>query len=330
MMKLLRRQFLHLAAGAAALPAMPHIARAQAYPTRPVRIVVPFAAGGSADVLARLVAQHLSANLKQQFVVENRPGGGGMLGTQQFLATPSDGYTIGMTNLSTLSLVPVINATATYDALNDFTHIAYIGGAPVVLAANPKTGVRTLEQFVAYSRAPGKAFTFASSGVGSDGHLMGEAIAAAVKVKTEHVPYRGAGPALTDIVAGHVPFSTFTLSSTAPFIRDNSLYAIAITSPGRMPDFLEVPTFKELGWPELVGTTWFSLSGPKGLAKDVVDRINREVVSATSTPEIQARFRRDGFIAQRMTAAEFTKFVAEENARWKIVIEPAGLLGSAR
>jgi tripartite-type tricarboxylate transporter receptor subunit TctC len=167
MMKLLRRQFLHLAAGAAALPAMPHIARAQAYPTKPVRIVVPFAAGGSADVLARLVAQHLSANLKQQFVVENRPGGGGMIGTQQFLATPPDGYTIGMTNLSTLSLVPVINATATYDALNDFTHISYIGGSPVVLAANPRTGVRTLEQFVAYSRAPGKAFTFASSGVGS-------------------------------------------------------------------------------------------------------------------------------------------------------------------
>ena len=159
---------------------------------------------------------------------------------------------------------------------------------------------------------------------------MGEAIAAAVKVKTEHVPYRGAGGALTDIVAGHVPFSTFTLSSTAPFIRDNSLYAIAVTSFDRMPDFLEVPTFKELGWPELVGTTWFSLSGPKGLAKDIVEKLNREVLSATSTPEIQARFRRDGFIAQPMTAAEFTKFVAEENARWKIVIERSGLLGSAR
>src|SRR5438309_1784582 len=192
--------------------------QSQEWPNKPVRIIVPFAAGGSGDLLARVVAQHLSTNLKQQFIVENRPGGGGIIGTQQFLATPPDGYTIGMTNLSTLSLVPVINSTATYDALNDFAHIAYIAGAPVVLAANPKTGVRTLEQFVSYSNSPGKAFTFASSGVGSDGHLMGEAIAAAVKVKTEHVPYRATAPALTDIVAGHVPFSTFTLSSSAPVI----------------------------------------------------------------------------------------------------------------
>jgi tripartite-type tricarboxylate transporter receptor subunit TctC len=235
-----------------------------------------------------------------------------------------------MTNLSTLSLVPVINSTATYHALNDFAHIAYIGGAPVVLAANPKTGVKTLEQFVSYANSTGKAFTFASSGVGSDGHLMGEAIASSTKVKTEHVPYKATAQALTDIVAGHVPFSTFTLSSTAPFIRANSLNGIVVTSPDRMPDFPDLPTFKELGLPELVGTTWFSLSGPPGLPKDIVDKLNREVVIATHTPEIQARFRRDGFIAQRMTAAEFTKFVAEENERWRVVVERAGLLGSAR
>jgi tripartite-type tricarboxylate transporter receptor subunit TctC len=305
-------------------------ARSQEWPNKPVRIVVPFAAGGSGDTLARVVGQHLSASLKQQFIIENRPGAGGMLGTQQFVTAPTDGYTIGMTNLSTLSLIPVINATSTYHALNDFAHIAYIGGAPVVLAANPKTGVRTLAQFVNYANSAGKAFTFASSGVGSDGHLMGEAIAAVTKVKTEHVPDKATAQALTDLVAGHVPFSTFTLSSSAPFIRADKLYGIAVTSPERMPDFPEIPTFKELGHPALVGTTWFSLSGPARLPKDIVERINREVVAATSTPDMQARFRRDGFIAERMNAAEFTKYVAEENARWRLVVERAGLLGSVK
>jgi tripartite-type tricarboxylate transporter receptor subunit TctC len=159
---------------------------------------------------------------------------------------------------------------------------------------------------------------------------MGEAIAASTKVKTEHVPYKATAQALTDIVAGHVPFSTFTLSSTAPFIRTNSLNGIAVTSADRMPDFPELPTFKELGLPELVGTTWFSLSGPPGLPKDIVDKLNSEVVIATHTAEVQTRFRRDGFIAERMTAAEFTKFVAEENARWRAVVERAGLLGSVQ
>ncbi len=305
--------------------AMP--AHSQEWPARPVRIVVPFAAGGSGDTLARVVAQHLSSAFKQQFVVENRPGGGGIIGTQQFLAAAPDGYTIGITNLSTLSLVPVINPQAGYDPVSDFTHIAYIGGSPVVLAANPKTGVATLKDFVAFAATPGKAFTFASSGVGSDGHLMGEAIAISTKVRPEHVPYKATAQALTDLVAGHVPFSTFTLSSTAPFLRERALNGIAVTSPERMPDFPELPTFRELNHPELVGTTWFSLSGPAKLPASIVDLLNRNVTAAVATPDMQARFRRDGFIAQPMNPAEFTKFVAAENVRWKQLVERAGLAG---
>jgi tripartite-type tricarboxylate transporter receptor subunit TctC len=302
-------------------------AKSQEWPNRPVRIIVPFAAGGSGDTTARVIAQHLSTAFKQQFVVENRPGASGILGTQAFLSAPPDGYTIGITNLSSLSLVPVINPVGTYHPINDFTHIAYIAGAPVVLAANPQTDVKTLKDFITYANTPGKSFTFASSGVGSDGHLMGQAIALSTKTKMEHVPYKATAQALTDIVAGHVPFSTFTLSSSAPFLRANTLNGVAVTSPERMLDFPDLPTFKELGHSELVGTTWFSLSGPLNIPPDVVDKLNREVTAAVTTPEVQARFRRDGFIAQPMSAADFTKFVASENAKWKPIVESAGLAG---
>lgn len=301
--------------------------RAEDWPARPVKIIVPFGAGGAGDTLARVIAQHLQDILKQPFVIEDRPGAGGIVGTEQIVTAPPDGYTIGITNLSTLSLVPVINPEATYDPLGDFKHIAYVGGSPVVLAANPSTGAKTLADFIAYVTAPGHAFTFASSGVGSDGHLMGEAMAAALKVKSEHVPYKSTAQALTDIVAGHVPFSTFTLSSTSSFLRAKSLNGIAVTSLERLPDFPDVPTFAELKHPDLVDTTWFSFSGPAGLPDDIVEKLNRATVEAVAAPDVQERFRRDGFIAQKMSAAEFTRFVGAENAKWKTVIVRAGLAG---
>jgi tripartite-type tricarboxylate transporter receptor subunit TctC len=314
-----------LALGSAVIA--PAAAQAQDWPNRAVRIIVPFGAGGSADTLARVVADHLSTALKQQFVVENRTGAGGAIGAQAIAGAAPDGYTIGMTNLSTLSLVPVINPAVAYHPINDFTHINYVAGAPVVLAANPKTEVKTLKEFVGYANTPGKSFTFASSGVGSDGHLMGQAIALSTKIKAEHVPYKSTAQALTDIVAGHVPFSTFTLSSTAQFLRAGQLNGVAVTSPERMPDYPSLPTFKELGHPDLVGTTWFSLSGPAKLPSAIAERLNREVAAAVAKPDIAARLRRDGFIALPMSPAAFTKFVAAENARWRPLIEGAGLAG---
>ena len=175
--------------------------------------------------------------------------------------------------------MPAINPAVTYHPVNDFTHIAYVAGAPVALAATPSSGIKTLKEFIdtANKSARAKPLTFASSGVGSDGHLMGVAIALATNVPLEHVPYRSTSQALTDVVAGHVALCTFTLSSTAQFLRGGQLNGIAVTSPERMPDQPELPTFKELGYPQLVGTTWFSLSGPAKLPAEIAEKLNGEI-----------------------------------------------------
>jgi tripartite-type tricarboxylate transporter receptor subunit TctC len=310
---------------ATALPAA-----SQGWPDRPVKIIVPFGAGGSGDTLARVVAEHLSATFKQQFVVENRTGAGGAIGTAAIASAAPDGYTIGITNLSTLALVPAINTAVSYHPVDDFTHIAYVAGAPVALAATPSSGIKTLKDFTdaaAKAKEAGKPLTFASSGVGSDGHLMGVAIALATGTELEHVPYRSTSQALTDVVAGHVALCTFTLSSTAQFLRGGQLSGVAVTSPDRMHDQPELPTFKELGYPQLVGTTWFSLSGPPKLAPEIVTKINAEVARIVALPDVQARFRRDGFIAEPMSPAAFSKYVGEEVARWQPLVEKAGLAG---
>ncbi len=296
------------------------------WPARPVRVIVPFGAGGSGDAVARVLSEHLSTTFGQQFVVENRTGAGGAIGAKAIATAPADGYTIGITNLSSLLLVPMINVGIPYDPITSFSHIAYAAGAPVVLAANPDTRVKTLDQFVAYATER-KAFTFASSGVGSDGHLMGEAIAASLKLAVEHIPYKSTSQALVDVVGGHVPFSTFTLSSTAQFMRDGTLTSIAVTTAERLSDFPDLPTFRELGHPDLEGTTWFSVSGPAGLPKAIVDRLNAEINRIVVLPDVDARLRRDGFQGKPMSPSDFTTFVDAENKRWRAVVERAGLAG---
>lgn len=302
--------------------AAPAFAQAD-WPNRPVKVIVPFGAGGSSDVLARIVAEQLGKTFRQQFVVENRPGAGGAIGVAQIASAEPDGYTIGVTNLSTLALAPFINQSVAYDPMKSLTHIAYVGGAPVLLSAALNTNVKTIPDFVAFTKA--KGFTFVSSGVGSDGHLMGQAIALAMGLKVEHVPYSQTGQALSDLVSGHVPFSTFTLSSTSQFLRANQVNGVAVTTADRLPDYADVPTFRESGYPALVGTTWFSMSGPARLPKDIADRLNREIIAAVTRPETVERYRRDGFVANPLSADEFTKFVADEIVRWRPVIEAAGL-----
>lgn len=301
---------------------------ADPWPSRWVRFIVPYSAGGSGDTLARMVARHLSESLGQQFVVENRPGGGGIIGTQQFLAAAPDGYTIGMTNLSSLVLVPLINPKGSYNPSSDFTHISYIGGAPVVLTSSLAARVKTLPEFISYAKEPNKGFLFGTSGVGSDGHLVGEAIAISTGVKAVHIPYKSTPQAMTDIVGGQIPFTTFTLTTTAPFLRANSVTAIAVTTESRLESFPEIPTFKELGYPEMVGTTWFALAGPAKMPPEIVEKLNAAVVAAVNSPELRARFKQDGFVANPLSAKAFAKFVDDETARWKPIVEKANLLGT--
>lgn len=301
---------------------------AQDWPSaRPVRVIVPFGAGGTGDALARIVGEHLSTSLKQQFVVENRTGAGGMIGVQALAASAPDGYTLGITNVSTLSLIPVINPKNPYHPLGDFTHIAFVAGAPVALAVYPKLGIKSLAEFVALANKSDKPLTFASSGLGSDGHLIGEAIAASTRIKVEHVPYKSTGQALTDVVGGHVVFSTFTLSSSSSFIRAGTLTGIAVTSAERMPDYPDLPTFRELGHPELVASTWFAISGPAKLPKAIAERLNREIQAVMARGDVKARMVRDGLLTQAMSSDALTAFVAAEGARWSPLIERAGLAG---
>jgi tripartite-type tricarboxylate transporter receptor subunit TctC len=302
-------------------------ASATDWPNRPVRIVNPFAGGGAADVLARTVAEHLSAAFGQQFFVETRAGAAGSIGVQTVVASPPDGYNFVITNLSLLALLPVSNPKLGFDPKRDLTNVAYIAGTPVVLSVNPSRGFKTLVHFLSHAKSSPKPMTYSSSGVGSNGHLLAETFAFKTGIKVEHVPYKGAAQGLTDLVGGHIDFSSQTVASTSGQLRGGGLAGLAVTTAERLPDYPTIPTFKELGHPELVSTTWFSLSGPAGLPKDIVDKVNREVVRSMEKPEVQERLRRDGMIALPMSAEEFGRFIDEETARYRPGIERAGLIG---
>jgi tripartite-type tricarboxylate transporter receptor subunit TctC len=306
--------------------ATPASAQAQAWPTRPVRIVNTFAAGGAADLLARTVADGLTTAFGQPFIVETRAGAGGTIGVQSVMATPPDGYTFVITNVSILVLAPISNPRLGYAPLRDLVNIAYIAGSPIVLSVNPAGGIKTLDQFIAAARKGGKPLPYSSSGVGSMGQLFAESFAQQAGIAVEHVPYKGASQGLLDLVGGHISFAAQTLTSTFGQIRAGTLTAVAQTADRRLPDFPDLPTFREQGYPDLVTTTWFSLSGPVGLPPDIVQKVNRTVVQTMARPEIDQRMRQEGMVTQPLTPAEFVQLIETETVRWKPVIERAGLV----
>ncbi len=309
---------------AALLTATPAVA--DEWPSRPVRMVNTFAAGGTADVLTRLVADQLSATFKQQFFVETRAGAAGTIGVKSVADSPPDGYNFALTNITHLVLAPISNPRLGYDPKRDLTNIGYVAGSPIVLSVSANGSIKTLQDFIDQGRATQKPLTYSSSGVGSSGQLVAEDFAKKAGIKIEHVPYKGASQGLTDLAGGHIVFSAQTLSSTAALVRGGQLRAIAHAHSSRLPDFPEVPTLKESGY-DVVATTWFSISGPANLPKDITDKVNHEIARAVSNPEAQARLQRDGMIAHIMSVDELSKYIDAETARWRPVLDQLGLIG---
>lgn len=301
-------------------------AMADDWPSRPVRMVNTFAAGGTADVLTRLVADQLSATFKQQFFVETRAGAAGTIGVKSVADSPPDGYNFALTNITHLVLAPISNPKLGYDPKRDLTNIGYVAGSPIVISVSANGSIKTLQDFIEQGRNGTKPLTYSSSGVGSSGQLVAEDFAKKAGLRIEHVPYKGASQGLTDLAGGHIMFSAQTVSSSAALLRGGQLRAIAHSHSSRLPDFPEVPTLKESGY-DVVATTWFSISGPANLPKDITEKVNREIAAAVSKPEVQQRLRQDGMVVEIMTPDELSKYIDAETVRWRPVLDQLGLIG---
>lgn len=293
-------------------------ARAE-WPDKPIRIIVTFAPGGAADIWARIIAEHLSTALKQSVVVENRGGGGGIVAATQVSRADPDGYTILMGGLASQILAPATAGNAGFDALRDFTHIAYVGGPPIVLVVPPASELRSVEDLIAAAKAD-KLSGYASSGVGTLGHLVVEYVAKRHNLKLTHIPYNTA--AFADIIAGRVPMGSFTWGAALGQVQGGTLRALAVTTEARRPEAPNVPTFKELGY-DLVASTWFSLSGPKGLPKEIVQRLNQETIRILDLPEVKKRVVQDAFDPKPLTPEQLMAFMESETARWTPIAQAA-------
>src|SRR6267142_4623371 len=299
-------------------------AGAQSWPSKPVRVVVPFAPGGTADTLGRLVAHKLGETFKETFVVENRAGAGGVVGSELVAKAAPDGYTLVVSGVASHCIAPAMSKNFPFDPLRDFTHIALFGGPPGVLVINPSLPVRDLKQFIAYARAENGKLAYGSPGNGTQGHLIAEQLKQVTGIEMTHVPYKGASLAVSDLIAGHVMVTSTTLTTAASQIKSGRARALAVTSAKRVPDFPEIPTFAELGYPELTASIWFSLSGPAGVAPEIVSRLNVEVRRALQAPDVRERLRPEGIEPGDLDPQQFTAFVAAELKRWAPVVRASG------
>jgi len=321
-MKLPRRQFLHLAAGAAVLPAVASIAAAQTYPTRPVRLVVGFAAGQAIDILARLIAQSLSERFGQQFIVENRPGGGGNIATEAVVRAPPDGYTllaVGSNNMINATLYEKLN----FDFIRDIALVASIYRVPQVMEVNPSFPAKTLPELIAYAKAnPGK-INFASAGNGSVAHVTAELFKMMAGVNMQHVPYRGAAPALTDLLGGQVHLMFDNMPSSIEHIRAGRLRPLAVTATARLEGLPDVPTVADF-LPGFETSAWAGIGAPKNTPAEIIDQLNRETNAALADPKLKARVADLGGMVFPLSPAEYEKRVAEETEKWGKVVKFSG------
>jgi tripartite-type tricarboxylate transporter receptor subunit TctC len=291
-------------------------APAQPWPSKPIKLVVPWPAGGSADLLGRMVADHLSGALKQIVVVENRPGAAGMIGSLAVARADADGATLVLSGIPSHVIAPATTATPEYDGVKDFTHIAYLGGAPIVLAAHASLNVISLNDLIAMGRTAPVPISYVSPGVGSLGHIHAEYLAQRERVRLQHIPYRGGAQAAQDFIAGHVKLGAMTWTTTRAQVQAGKIVPLAVSSSRRQPDFPDMQTFKDLGYDELTTSTWWSISGPPGLSAEIVRRLNREIRTMLKLPGVQARLVKETIETEDMSPAELTAFVAAEIKKW--------------
>jgi tripartite-type tricarboxylate transporter receptor subunit TctC len=323
-MQLHRRRFLHLAAGALALPALARLAQAQSYPARPVRVIVPFAAAGPTDVFARLMAQKLSEQLGAQFYVENIGGAGGNIGTGRVAQAAPDGYTMLVTGAN-IVLNPALYPHVPYDPGKDFDPITIAVAAPAVLTVNPTLPSQTVKDLVALIKAhPGK-YSFASPGTGTPPHLVGELFRQSLGLDLVHVPFNGGGPAIASAVAGHTPISFGSMAPAVPLVKDGKLRALAVSAKARSPALPDTPTMAEAGYPEIEGESWFAVVVPAGTPKDVIALLNREIVKAIAQPDMRERLATLGYTPVASTPEACAAQFGTEMAKWTKVIRAAGI-----
>jgi len=316
-----RRQFLQLAAASAALPLVSRTVSAQPYPSRPVHIVVGYPAGGSPDIIGRLVGQWLSERLNQQFIVDNRPGAASNIGTEIAAKASPDGYTLFVA-VSTNAVNATLYTNLNFNFIRDLAPVAGIGRTPFVMVLNPSFPAKTLPEFIAYAKANPRKIDMASQGMGTTPHVCGELLKAMTGVDFVHVPYRG--NLMPDLLAGQVQFYFSPMARAIELIKDGRLRALGVTTATRVDALPAVPAIAEFV-PGYVATGWYGICAPTGTPAAIIDRLNSEIIAGVAAPDLQARFLALGVEPMPMTAAEFGKFIADETEKWARVIMLAGI-----
>jgi len=313
-------------AAALALLAWSALAWSQAYPVKPVKLVVSFTAGGTTDILARALAQSLSERYKQPFVVENKPGAGGNIGTELVVNAPADGYTLLVGSVGPIAVNPSLKQLP-YDPQKDLVAVAQIADVPNVLVVHQSMNVKTLPQLVAWAKANPDATNYASTGVGTSAHLSGFMFAQRTGIKAQHIPYKGA-EALKDLLAGRVQFMFATIPSVIQHIRAGTLVAIGVSSVKRSRSLPEVPTIEESGFPGFEAGSWFGVFAPKGTPEAIVTELNRATNDFLKDPKVEARLVQEGADPAPGAPRDFAQFVAKETDKWRAVVKESGATGS--
>jgi tripartite-type tricarboxylate transporter receptor subunit TctC len=323
-MEMPRRQFLHMAIGAAALPVISRGAAAQAYPKRPVNLVVPIAAGGAVDTAARIVAEKLQEKLQESVVVENRPGAGSVIGTSFVAKAAPDGHTLLLMEPGAV-LAKWLNKTVPFDVTTDFGPIAMVATSPLVLFAHPSVASHDIKELIAYSKANPRKLSVGTPGVGTPHHLAAAWLNAAAKIDITHVPYRGAAPALNDLLGGQIPLIWASPVAVMPFVEQGKVKMLAISTPERFPLMSNVPTVAENGVPGFDIVNWFGVAAPAGVRADVVSKVGEAVRAVTELPDVQRRMSTLGFSLDYRDSDRFRDLIITDHRRYGAIIREAGI-----